>query len=83
MIFNINKNIYIKMNIAVRQFSIFNNSVDNSVDNFVDNSFDNSVDHSLNRYLNLKTDSLVRLFKDMDETIKLDPLIEYQLLYKQ
>ena len=56
------------MSIAV---SLFNSSVDNLVNNSVD------------RYLNLKTDSLVRLFKDMDENIKLDSLIEYQLLYKQ
>ena len=41
------------------------------------------VNNSVERYLNLKTDSLVKLFKDMDETIKLDPLIEYQSLYKQ
>jgi hypothetical protein len=41
------------------------------------------VNNSVDRYLNLKTDSLIRLFKDMDETIKLDPLIEYQSLYKQ
>ena len=68
MIFNNNKFIYIRMSIAV---SLFNSSVDNLVNNSVD------------RYLNLKTDLLVRLFKDMDETIKLDPLIEYQLLYKQ
>jgi hypothetical protein len=34
-------------------------------------------------YLNLKTDLLVKLFKDMDENIQLDPLIEYQILYKQ
>ena len=47
--------------------------------NIAVSQFNSSVD----RYLNLKTDLLVRLFKDMDETIKLDPLIEYQLLYKQ
>jgi hypothetical protein len=41
------------------------------------------VDNSINRYLNLKNDSLVRLFKEMDENIKLDPLLEYQMLYKQ
>jgi len=41
------------------------------------------VNNSVERYLNLKTDLLVKLFKDMDETIKLDPLIEYQSLYKQ
>ena len=40
-------------------------------------------DNLVDRYLNLNTDSLVRLFKDMNETINLDPLIEYQLLYKQ
>jgi hypothetical protein len=72
MIFNINKFIYIRMNTAV---SLFNSSVNSSVNNLVNSSVD--------RYLNLKTDLLVRLFKDMDETIKLDPLIEYQLLYKQ
>jgi predicted transcriptional regulator len=43
----------------------------------------NLLNNSVERYLNLKTDSLVKLFKDMDETIKLDPLIEYQSLYKQ
>jgi predicted transcriptional regulator len=41
------------------------------------------VDNSINRYLNLKNDSLIRLFKEMDENIKLDPLLEYQMLYKQ
>jgi len=34
-------------------------------------------------YLNLKTDLLVKLFKEMDDKIQLDPLIEYQILYKQ
>jgi len=38
-------------------------------------------DNLCKRYLNLKTDSLVKLFKDMDENIKLEPLIEYQALY--
>ena len=42
-----------------------------------------SSDNLCIRYLNLKTDSLIKLFKDMDETIKLEPLIEYQKLYKQ
>jgi len=42
-----------------------------------------SSDNLCVRYLNLKTDSLVRLFKDMGEPIKLEPLIEYQMLYKQ
>jgi hypothetical protein len=44
---------------------------------------ENFSDNLTIRYLNLKNDSLIRLFKDMDENIKLDPLIEYQLLYKQ
>ena len=43
----------------------------------------NLCDNPVDRYLNLKTDLLVRLFKDMDDSIQLNPLIEYQLLYKQ
>jgi hypothetical protein len=41
------------------------------------------VESIFDRYLNLKNDSLVRLLKEMDETIQLEPLIEYQTLYKQ
>jgi hypothetical protein len=34
-------------------------------------------------YLNLRNDSLCKLLNEMDETIQLEPLIEYQTLYKQ
>jgi hypothetical protein len=50
--------------------------MNNSINIYIMSLIENFSDNLTVRYLNLKNDSLIRLFKDMDENINLDPLIE-------